>query len=137
MLLGGGTKSELWLKIIATVLGVPVDLPAAGEVGGAFGAARMGLMAATGDSVKSVCGKPKTAKEALLARASQRTGKPAPGKKKKRGGAARDRAPVVAEPESEETVESSEDEAERDSSPPDPPPRRGLWERVKRLFRPG
>jgi xylulokinase len=29
---GGGTKSELWLKIIATALGVPVDLPAAGDV---------------------------------------------------------------------------------------------------------
>jgi xylulokinase len=39
---GGGSKSELWLKIIATVLGVPVDLPAAGDVGGAFGAARLG-----------------------------------------------------------------------------------------------
>lgn len=62
MAVGGGTKSELWLKIIATVLGVPVDLPAAGEVGGAFGAARMGLMAATGASYESVCTKPKIAK---------------------------------------------------------------------------
>lgn len=52
---GGGTKSELWLRIIATVLGVPVDLPAAGEVGGAFGAARLGLVAATGDSFKTIC----------------------------------------------------------------------------------
>ena len=39
---GGGSRSDLWLKIIATVLGVPVDLPAAGDVGGAFGAARLG-----------------------------------------------------------------------------------------------
>jgi xylulokinase len=62
MAVGGGTKSELWLKIIATALGVPVDLPAAGEVGGAFGAARMGLMAATGASYASVCTKPKIAK---------------------------------------------------------------------------
>jgi xylulokinase len=62
MAVGGGTKSELWLKIIATVLGVPVDLPVAGEVGGAFGAARMGLMAATGASYVSVCTKPKIAK---------------------------------------------------------------------------
>jgi xylulokinase len=62
MAVGGGTKSELWLKIIATVLGVPVDLPAAGEVGGAFGAARMGLMAATGASYDSVCTPPKIAK---------------------------------------------------------------------------
>jgi xylulokinase len=62
MAVGGGTKSELWLKIIATVLGVPVDLPVSGEVGGAFGAARMGLMAATGASYASVCTKPKIAK---------------------------------------------------------------------------
>jgi xylulokinase len=62
MAVGGGTKSELWLKIIATVLGIPIDLPAAGDVGGAFGAARMGLMAATGASYKQVCTKPKVAK---------------------------------------------------------------------------
>jgi xylulokinase len=62
MAVGGGTKSELWLKIIATTLGVPVELPAAGDVGGAFGAARMGLMAATSASYKSVCTKPKIAR---------------------------------------------------------------------------
>lgn len=62
MAVGGGTKSELWLKIIATVLGVPIDVPTAGDVGGAFGAARMGLMAATGASHKQVCTKPKVAK---------------------------------------------------------------------------
>ncbi len=49
---GGGSKSELWLKIIATVLGVPVDVPAAGDVGGAFGAARLGLIAASGASFR-------------------------------------------------------------------------------------
>jgi xylulokinase len=65
MAVGGGTKSELWLKIIATVLGVPIDLPAAGDVGGAFGAARLGLIAATGDSYKTVCTKPKVAKTIL------------------------------------------------------------------------
>jgi xylulokinase len=65
MAVGGGTHSELWLKIIATVLGVPVDLPAAGDVGGAFGAARMGLMAATGSSYDTVCTPPKIAKTIL------------------------------------------------------------------------
>jgi xylulokinase len=59
---GGGTKSELWLKIIATVLGVPVDLPAAGDVGGAFGAARLGLIAATGADYRKVLTAPKTAR---------------------------------------------------------------------------
>jgi xylulokinase len=62
MAVGGGTKSELWLKIIATVLNVPIDLPAAGDVGGAFGAARMGLVAATGDNFRNVFTKPKIAK---------------------------------------------------------------------------
>ena len=62
MAVGGGTHSELWLKIIATVLGVPVDVPAAGDVGGAFGAARMGLMAATGASYDDICTPPKIAK---------------------------------------------------------------------------
>ncbi len=45
---GGGTKSDFWLQSIATALGLPVQLPAAGDFGGAFGAARLALMAATG-----------------------------------------------------------------------------------------
>ncbi|WP_226553451.1 xylulokinase [Celeribacter naphthalenivorans] len=45
---GGGSKSHYWLEAIATALGVPVDLPVAGDFGGAFGAARLGMMAATG-----------------------------------------------------------------------------------------
>jgi xylulokinase len=59
---GGGSKSELWLKIIATVLDVPVDLPAAGDVGGAFGAARLGLIAATGMDFRKVLTAPRTAR---------------------------------------------------------------------------
>jgi xylulokinase len=59
---GGGSKSELWLRIIATVLGVPVDLPAAGDVGGAFGAARLGMIAATGLDYRKVLTAPKTAR---------------------------------------------------------------------------
>ena len=62
MAVGGGTHSELWLTIIATVLGVPVELPTSGDVGGAFGAARMGLMAATGAPYTSVCTRPRIAK---------------------------------------------------------------------------
>lgn len=45
---GGGARSDYWLQAIATALGVPVDLPAAGDFGGAFGAARLAIMAATG-----------------------------------------------------------------------------------------
>ncbi|MCW1920120.1 xylulokinase [Rhodobacter sp. KR11] len=45
---GGGSRSDYWLKLIATALDVPVQLPVAGDFGGALGAARLGLMAATG-----------------------------------------------------------------------------------------
>ena len=68
---GGGTHSEIWLKIIATVLNVPIDLPAAGDVGGAFGGARMGLMAATGAAFNTVCTKPKIAKTILPEKQAQ------------------------------------------------------------------
>ncbi len=62
MAVGGGTKSEIWMKIMATAMGLPIDLPASGEVGGAFGAARMGLVAATGEDFRKVFTRPKTAK---------------------------------------------------------------------------
>ncbi|WP_075219012.1 xylulokinase [Acuticoccus yangtzensis] len=45
---GGGSRSRAWLEIMATVLGIPVDVPGAGDYGAAFGAARLGQMAATG-----------------------------------------------------------------------------------------
>jgi xylulokinase len=45
---GGGTRSDYWLRLIATALDCPVQLPVAGDFGGAFGAARLALMAATG-----------------------------------------------------------------------------------------
>lgn len=49
---GGGTRSEYWLKAIATALEMPVELPVAGDFGGAFGAARLGLMAASGQGAE-------------------------------------------------------------------------------------
>lgn len=45
---GGGARSDYWLQAIATALDLPVLLPEAGDFGAAFGAARLGLMAATG-----------------------------------------------------------------------------------------
>jgi xylulokinase len=45
---GGGSRSDYWVQAIATSLDMPIDLPVAGDFGGAFGAARLGLMAATG-----------------------------------------------------------------------------------------
>jgi xylulokinase len=45
---GGGSRSDYWVRAIATSLGMPVEIPEAGDFGGAFGAARLGMMAATG-----------------------------------------------------------------------------------------
>ncbi|MEM8551534.1 MAG: xylulokinase [Pseudomonadota bacterium] len=46
---GGGARSQYWLKAIATALGIPVKVPASGDYGAAFGAARLGMMAAGAD----------------------------------------------------------------------------------------
>ncbi len=51
--MGGGSRSDYWLSAIATALGQPLQLPVAGDFGGAFGAARLGLMAATGAGVEA------------------------------------------------------------------------------------
>lgn len=45
---GGGARSDYWLAAIATALNTPVDVPVSGAFGAALGAARLGLMAATG-----------------------------------------------------------------------------------------
>lgn len=59
--IGGGSRSPYWLSAIATALGVPVDVPADGDFGAAFGAARLGLIAATGADPLAVCTAPQTA----------------------------------------------------------------------------
>jgi len=59
--IGGGSRSRYWLASIATALGVPVDIPADGDFGAAFGAARLGLIAATGADPIAVCTAPATA----------------------------------------------------------------------------
>lgn len=46
--MGGGAKSDHWLAMLATTLNIPLDLPEAGDFGAALGAARLGMMAATG-----------------------------------------------------------------------------------------
>ncbi len=52
---GGGARSDYWLAAIATALGRPLDVTGDSAVGAAFGAARLGMMAATGDLA---CAKP-------------------------------------------------------------------------------
>jgi xylulokinase len=59
--IGGGSRSRYWLKSIATALNLPVDLPADGDFGAAFGAARLGLIAATGANPAEVLTAPATA----------------------------------------------------------------------------
>ncbi len=53
--IGGGSRSRVWIAIIASALGIPLHRLADGETGGAFGAARLARMAVTGESPKSVC----------------------------------------------------------------------------------
>ncbi len=58
---GGGSKSDYWVQAIATTLNMPIDLPVAGDFGGAFGAARLAIMAATGAGL-DVASPPKIAR---------------------------------------------------------------------------
>ena len=57
---GGGSRSRYWLEMIATVLELPVRVPKDGDFGAAFGAARLGMMAAGETDWKSVCIPPET-----------------------------------------------------------------------------
>jgi len=61
---GGGSRSDYWLRAIATALDCAVSLPVAGDFGGAFGAARLGLMAATGAGAE-IATLPEIAREIL------------------------------------------------------------------------
>jgi xylulokinase len=56
--IGGGSRSTVWIGIIASVLGIPLSRLAAGETGGAFGAARLARMAVTGEAPDVVCTPP-------------------------------------------------------------------------------
>ncbi|MEL6678809.1 MAG: xylulokinase [Pseudomonadota bacterium] len=62
MAVGGGSQSDYWLALIASALDITVDLPADGEFGGALGAARLGLLAATGADPEAVCTAPPVAR---------------------------------------------------------------------------
>ena len=52
--IGGGSASLYWLKLIATVLDVSLLVPSGREFGAALGAARLGLLAATGNALSDV-----------------------------------------------------------------------------------
>ncbi|MFD1200251.1 xylulokinase [Brucella gallinifaecis] len=59
---GGGSRSAYWLKSIATALNVPIAVPEEGDFGAAFGAARLGLIAASGADPFAICTPPRTAR---------------------------------------------------------------------------
>jgi xylulokinase len=59
---GGGSRSPYWLEMIATVLGVPVNMPEEGEFGAAFGAARLGMLADSEADWREVCTPPRIAR---------------------------------------------------------------------------
>ncbi len=61
---GGGSRSDYWLSAIATALNCPISLPVAGDFGGAFGAARLAIMAATGAG-REIAALPKIARQIL------------------------------------------------------------------------
>ena len=50
--MGGGAKSDYWLEAIATSLNISLMVPQSGGFGAALGAARLGMMAATGAGVE-------------------------------------------------------------------------------------
>jgi len=56
--IGGGARSELWGEILASALGLPLHYRSGGEVGPAFGAARLGRLAHTQEPVDAVCTEP-------------------------------------------------------------------------------
>ena len=56
--IGGGSRSRHWGRIIASVLGVRLDYLDGGEVGPALGAARLAEVAVTGVDPAQVCIRP-------------------------------------------------------------------------------
>ena len=57
MTVGGGARSAYWAQLIADATGLTLDLPRGAELGAAFGAARLGMIAA-GALEADVCARP-------------------------------------------------------------------------------
>ncbi|GJD64647.1 xylulokinase [Methylobacterium frigidaeris] len=56
--IGGGSRSRAWIRILASVLDIPLSPLAEGEHGGAFGAARLARLAVTGEAPETICTPP-------------------------------------------------------------------------------
>ena len=57
--IGGGSRSRLWMRILASALDRPVVLYQEGAKGPAYGAARLARLAVTGEPVGDVCSAPR------------------------------------------------------------------------------
>ena len=57
-MIGGGARSPLWGRILASALGRPLAYRDAAEVGPALGAARLARLCVDGDAPESVCNAP-------------------------------------------------------------------------------
>ena len=55
---GGGARSNAWLQILADTLNKRIELPARGESGAAYGAARLAMVADSGDNPIDICTPP-------------------------------------------------------------------------------
>lgn len=63
--IGGGSRSRLWLSILANVLEIPVQRGSGAEAGAAFGAARLARLAQTGEDAATVCTRPSGSVETI------------------------------------------------------------------------
>ncbi len=59
---GGASRLKFWGPMLASALAIPLTYREGGEVGGAFGAARLGRLADTGEDPVKVCTAPKVSR---------------------------------------------------------------------------
>lgn len=62
---GGGSKSNYWVELLATVLNQPCNLHAESEIGAALGAARLGMIAAENADPLDVCKPPPVVRQII------------------------------------------------------------------------
>jgi xylulokinase len=56
--IGGGSRSPFWMRIVASALNMPLTRYRGADKGPAFGAARLARIAVTGETVAQVCRRP-------------------------------------------------------------------------------